>query len=480
MSPLTLNAIPPEILLEIFAFVGAETVVRACSLVCQLWKHVIDGSTEIRFLVELWADAMVPGDSGGLTFAERLDAVQSRRRAWQNLEWVSKQVIPIEASSRAYELVDGVFAQQTVGLDESSETFSTIWLPSTRDRTMKTTLVDNLDVDPRDFVLDPTQDLVAFVYEHPEDVAHVDCRALSTLQPHPLATTPALSFPVTSFATGFLLVDLAEDVISLYLDQSLVILNWREGVVVLELDCSRSMSSFSLLTPRAYILAYGGESAKIEIWSFKANGRSDPPCHMVTLMFPETVDSHYISTQVHSGPFRADPAARKPFSKCNEGRLCVISMDYGDLFVHHRYLLKYLSNSNPQGTVSWDDWGPCHSRILPPMGRRWFRYVHGERVVLPPDPDNPRILQVLDFSMTATRPRVPLGQTPPSPHSTSELHTESSTLYDELLASKSVTTSLPYRDIVRYVDEEHAFYLIDEEQIIGVNDMESQMTVYTF
>ncbi|KAJ6463723.1 hypothetical protein C8R47DRAFT_1157253 [Mycena vitilis] len=239
---------------------------------------------------------------------------------------------------------------------------------------MKTTVVDNLDIDPRDFVLDPTQDLVAFVYEHTEDVARVDCRSLSTLQPHPLADTPALSFPVTSFATGLLLVDLAEDVISLYLDQSLVIVNWREGVVVLELDCSMSMSSFSLLTPRSYILAYGGESAKIEIWSFEADGRCDPPCHMATLMLPETVESHYISTQVHSGSFRADPAARRPFSKCNEGRLCVISMDYGDLFVHHRYMLKYLSN--PQGTVFWDDWGPRHSRLLPPMGRRWFRSVY--------------------------------------------------------------------------------------------------------
>jgi hypothetical protein len=102
-----------------------------------------------------------------------------------------------------------------------------------------------------------------------------------------------------------------------------------------------------------------------------------------------------------------------------------------------------------------------------------YRYVHGERVVLPPDPENPRLLQVLDFGRSASRPGGYLGPTSESPalHCTVELHTEPSTLHDDLLGSESVTTSLPYRKITRYVDEEYGLFLIDEEQIIAVNDL---------
>jgi hypothetical protein len=87
-------------------------------------------------------------------------------------------------------------------------------------------------MEARDFVLDPTQDLVVFISEHPEDVANVECRTLSTFHPHPLAAIHVLSFPVPNFAVGYLLVDLADDVISLFFDQHIVIVNWREGRVV--------------------------------------------------------------------------------------------------------------------------------------------------------------------------------------------------------------------------------------------------------
>ncbi|KAJ6558386.1 hypothetical protein B0H19DRAFT_1150954 [Mycena capillaripes] len=484
MSRISLNDIPQELLLEILTLVDGKTLTQSCTLVCHLWKDIIHSCPELRLLVQLWADDMVPGDSRGATALERLDAVYKRRRAWASLDWATREVIPIEAMSRSYELVDGIFAQQTVIL-HPAESFSTIWLPSARDLTAKTTSIDDLKMEPRDFVLDPTQDLVAFVYERPGDIAYVECRTLSTMQPHPLTALPVLSFPV-NIAAGSLLVDLADDVISLFFDQHVVILNWREGAVVVDFDCSNlvvfSPFSFNLLTSRSYILGCGGQSGKIEIWSFEAHDRNEPPIRMATLQLPEHSDSHYIATQVHSGPFRANPAARRPFSKSNEGRLCVISVDYGVLFVHHRYLLKYLSNPKDGIIVPWDAWGPRNSRMLAPMPHRWFRYVHGERVVLPPCPENPRLLQILDFSMVGSRIPVNLDQASklPTPHFSTELHTEPSTLDVDILVSKTVTTSLPYRKTMRYVDEEHGLYLIDEEQIIGVNHMESQMTVYTF
>ncbi|KAF7333518.1 F-box domain-containing protein [Mycena venus] len=484
MPNTSLNNLPQEILSEILTLLDGRTLIQSCPLVCWLWKDTIDTSAELRLSIELWADGMVAGDLGASTPVERLKALYERRRAWLTLDWASRESFPVEASSRAYELVDGVFAQQTIGVN--SESFSALWLPSARDSSARVTSIGDLDMDPRDFVLDPTQDLVAFVSEHPEDVAHIECRTLTTLQPHPLAAAPILSFSVINFAAGYLLVDLADDVISLFFDQHVILLNWRVGQVIVDVDCSPLMFSpfsFSLLTPRSYILGYGGQAGKIEIWSFEASHHNEP-IHMATLQLPPHVESHYLATQVHSGPFRANPAARRPFSKSNESRLCVISVDFGDLVVHHRHLRKYLSPWNSDGgmIVPWDEWGPLHSRLLPPMPHRWFRYVHGERIVLPPDPEDLLILQILDFSASASSPRQ--GSDPeslsPAPHVTTELHTEPSTVFDDLLVGKSVTTSLPYRKISRRVDEEYVLFLIDEEQIIGVNDLESLMTVYTF
>jgi hypothetical protein len=125
--------------------------------------------------------------------------------------------------------VDGIFAQQTIGLD--SESFSTLCLPSARDPISTTMSVGDLNMEPRDFVLDPTQDLVAFVSERPENVANIECRTLS-MKPHPLAAIPVVSFPVDNFGTGYLFLDLADDVISLFFDQHVVLLNWRKGLVV--------------------------------------------------------------------------------------------------------------------------------------------------------------------------------------------------------------------------------------------------------
>ncbi|KAF8198209.1 hypothetical protein K438DRAFT_1824024 [Mycena galopus ATCC 62051] len=499
--PITsLNDLPPEILLEILTVVDAETLIKSCPSVCRLWKDTIGISTELQLSIELWADGMVNGNSGGATSAERLKSLYQRRRAWLSLDWAARETFPVEALSRAYELVDGIFAQQSIGFD--SESFSTIWLPSARHSTAQTTTIGDIDMQPRDFVLDPTQDLVAFVSERPVNVANIQCRSLSTLKQHPLVAAPALSFPVHNFAVGYLLVDLADDIISLFFDQRVVLLNWRLGVTVAEIDCSGpvliSPFSFNLLTPRAYLLGYGGEAGKVEIWSFEGTGDAHTePIRMATLRLP-AVESHYLAMQVHSGPFRAHPAARRPFSKSNESRVCVVSVDYGDLVVHHRYLRKYLtpslSGSNLGVVVPWDDWGPRYSRMLPPMPHRWFRYVHGERVVLPPDSDNPHLLQILDFSANASRSRVKStpgtingtvtvsSPEPEFPHRDfiTELYTAPSTLFDDLLVDKSVTTALPYRKIARYADDAHALFLIDEEQIIGVNDLESQMTVYTF
>ncbi|KAJ7667391.1 hypothetical protein B0H17DRAFT_253635 [Mycena rosella] len=479
MPRLFLCDLPQEILLEVLTLLDGKSLLLSCPSVCRLWKNIIDSSTDIQYTLELWADGFIVGASGNSSAVEKLKALHERRRAWLSLNWSSRTVIPIDPTSRAYELVDGVFAQLNVGI----QSFTAVWLPSALDHVPKTTSNSDLGIDPRDFVIDPTQDLVAFVYEHPEDSANVECRTLLSLKPHPLATLPLISFPVTDFPLGPLCVDLADDVIGLFFASSgrVVLLNWRTGRIIADIASPDSFAwSFSLLSPRAFILGHGAGSGELQIWSFEDN----VPNHVASLQLPRVIEDGTLEYLVtHSGSFRAKPAVGKSFSKSNERRLCVVSLEYADenysLFIPHRHFQKYLSKTGGDIIVPWDDWGPQYSRMLLGMPNRWLRYVHGERVVLPPTHRHPNVIEILDFGMSAFRPGANVDML--QAQSTCELHAEPSTIIDDAgTFEDDVTTSLPYRRIVRWMDQAHPIFLIDEDQLIGVNDSESQITVYTF
>lgn len=368
---------------------------QATAKVCRLWKDLIDGSAELRYNVELWADGMVAGFAT-VPAVERLEALYAYRRAWSNMNLTAQTVISIDPAARAYELVHGVLAQQSMSV------FAATWLPSGRDHTTKQTSRVDLGVEPRDFVMDPTQDLVAFVYERAGDFARVECRSLSSLQAHPLAAVPILSFPV-DLPLGPLAFEIADDVIGLFLARfgRIVIFNWRRGTLIMVCtpifplttwptikasqdvqDATNSPSdpcSFSLLSPRAYILGHALGSGGLEILAFE-DGETIRPTHIATLQLPLLAAGSMVEyIMPHSACFRANPTAGKLFSKSNADRLCALSLDYGEeffcLLVHHRYLETYLSKVGGGTIVPWDQWGPQHSRMLSGTDHRWLRFV---------------------------------------------------------------------------------------------------------
>ncbi|KAJ7203784.1 hypothetical protein GGX14DRAFT_369194 [Mycena pura] len=460
----TLSGLPQEILLQILGIVDGKTLITSCPLVCRSWKAAIEGCAELQLSVELWADGMVAGATPGLTPTETLEALYERRRAWLGLNWSSRTVLRLEPGFRAYDLVGGVFGQ----LWDTS--FAASWLPSARDPTTRTSTTV-LGFRPKDFVMDPSQDLVAFVYESAVNDVSVDCRSLSSLKPHPLAAHRVLTFSVGTFLLSFLTVDLADDIISLFFDHSgrIVLLNWRKGMVLAGLGGTFppfTPFSFSLLTPRAYILGYRGAQPKLEIWVFEGGAHT----HTTTLLLPEVeIQSGEVSFSTHSGAFCANPLAGRRFSKSNDERIFVVSFGDSYLFVHYRYLLKRIQNRGEAIVVPWNEWGPKHTRMRFETPRQWLRYVHGERVVLSQNPQNPTALQVLDFGMSASRRAFP-GEVPSDTQFVTELHTDPSTIVDRNLVAKSVTTSLPYRQIVGWVDREYDVFLIDEDQTVGVDE----------
>ncbi|KAJ7782659.1 hypothetical protein B0H16DRAFT_1357026 [Mycena metata] len=523
----TLNDVPPEMLWEIMAFLDARTLILSSS-VCRLWNEIVKSSPGLQYTIELWAEGMVRGPSGTLTRAETLEMLRERRRAWRNMEWKSTTVAEIESLQvcRAYELVSGIFAQQQTGPEFVALSLSRIVQDAESARSDYPFGIDPLDF--QDFAVDPTLDLLVIVYVLQGDLAHVECRTLSTKQVHPLAAHSSIVFPHPHDPGMLLSIGIADDIVAVFfLDPAeLILYNWRLGTIIsiyvrpefrlfllvfiltqkqpaLE-PLLLPIQDFHLLSPRSYILARANEdenrSGQIEIFTFDGDSPNAPK-RVATLELPELASRGLIaSINVQMGPFCANPNPNTPFSKANERRICMFLIRYNldvnldvwaRLFVHSSWLERYTlpsvrgDNGTEPTIVPWDEWGPLNSRMLAGDDHRWIRQVHGERAALPCQ--NKHSLLVLDFGVIPRRAESHLlsEKSSGSPGSATMLEVEPSTMPNEHeVFVEEVTTSLPYRRTIRSVEKRHDLFLIDEDRIIGMNleddtAVRQEMTVYT-
>ena len=134
---------------------------------CRALKATIDNFAELQYLVELGADGMIHCPTN-LSTADCLNLLVERRRAWAQLDWKQCVSVDMPGACQAYELVGGVFAKtmSIAGETGGSRNFLASWLPS---RHNSGHLLEHKDVGllSRDFAIDPTQDLIAFVvFDH--------------------------------------------------------------------------------------------------------------------------------------------------------------------------------------------------------------------------------------------------------------------------------------------------------------------------
>ncbi|KAJ7607790.1 hypothetical protein DFH06DRAFT_1249610 [Mycena polygramma] len=477
--------LPSELLSEILSVLDVKTLLL-CSAVCKLWHETVKSTPELQCTLELWADGMVRGHSGALTCTETLEALRERRRAWKDLEWTSKTVVEIQSllSCRAYELVGGVFAQQHEGPE-----FHVISLSDIMDdpRSVKVTRTMGPDLhDFQDFTIDPTQDLVVFLFVARGGLARLEARTISARQPHPLAASPFMDFMVEHSPQFPVTIQVADDVIGIFLPRlGFFIINWRTGAKIIEMVVPHLTPSmdFHFLSSRSYIMTRGSDDVQnpigIELFTFE-DRRHSSPTKVAILQLPELSWGSVVTIRIQAGAFCAKPISGPPFSKSNEHRIFtfLISVAGGAngyrLFVHHRWLYKYVRDYGTEtAVVPWAEWGPRNSRMLPSgnLDLTLNRHVHGERVALPCD--QPNFLQILDF-----------GAIPGRVGAATELqmHTSSRALPRDGAFRDAVVTSLPYRRTLRALHGEHNVFLIDQDHIIGVDisdDTFHQMTVYT-
>jgi hypothetical protein len=199
-----------------------------------LLHEIVKSSPDLQYTIELWADGMVRGNSGVLTRAETLEVLYKRRRAWLKLRWTSQDVLKIEslATCRAYELVGSFFAQQQEGPYFLAISLSCI----VNDRENAATAC-NPGISPQDFqdfAIDPTQDLIAFLYVPTGGLAYLELRTISSQRPHPRAVHPFLTFSLERDPEMALTIQIVDDVIGMFFPDpiGLVLFNWRTGFTI--------------------------------------------------------------------------------------------------------------------------------------------------------------------------------------------------------------------------------------------------------
>ena len=167
-----LNVLPAELLIEILKYIDAKTLLR-CSQVrsssrditilltasqtCKSLHNITSSTAELQYHIELAAEGLVDGVDCPLSPAERLRLLRARRARWRRLDWQAVAHVDVSGTCQAYELVAGVFALSKGPRHLSLTTLPTHDAPPAQR--------EHVDVGflTRDFAIDPSQDLVAFV-----------------------------------------------------------------------------------------------------------------------------------------------------------------------------------------------------------------------------------------------------------------------------------------------------------------------------
>jgi hypothetical protein len=125
---------------------------------------MIDSHTELQYIIELGVDGMVDCPGTPLPAIDRLKALLDRRRAWMCLDWKERVSVGLPGACQAYELVGGVFVKtmSVEGNVTGSKHFLGSWLPR-RDAPGYQLERKDVGLVTRDFAIDPSQDLIAFL-----------------------------------------------------------------------------------------------------------------------------------------------------------------------------------------------------------------------------------------------------------------------------------------------------------------------------
>ncbi|KAI0795917.1 hypothetical protein C8Q75DRAFT_744368 [Abortiporus biennis] len=491
--------LPHELVAEILTYLHFRDLLRVTTL-CRTLNQTVTHSVELQYKIELGADGMVDGPRtpGSMPIADRLRLLLDRRKRWQNLDWTQQITLPLHGACQAYEMVAGVFAKtMTIPGHTGSRYLACTWLP-TRSEPAHTLVKEDIGIPSRDFAIDPSQDLIALVDvdESFDNIQiQISLRTISTNKQHPLASKAELIGQVPLHVNSCF-IQFVQDVVGMFFwvdGPGLMIWNWHTGELVvraLQSELHHGTWDFSFLSSRAFMLTTIGGSGSIEIYSFSGHaithedGSLVPPAHAASLRLPDLKDPYEIRKfSTHSSPFLGGNISRgKPFTTSQENRVHLMSIHYGaqgprfHLLIKNDFLLSHVppnfayQDQSKAVTKQWSEWGVKNSRFLEHnVSFKWLRYVHGQRVVLPPfpisgrpgSPNHKSKVCIIDFNVWPRR-KVRDGEV------FDNLATGISTVPAMNIFEEDVVSSLPYAVYSRVGPFEHSGFMIDEERLVGL------------
>ncbi|KAF8880814.1 hypothetical protein CPB84DRAFT_1851749 [Gymnopilus junonius] len=478
------TTLPKETLEQIMSHLDYRSLLRFGSA-CRLLYEIRKASPELQCFVELSMDGLqMPLVTSSTSHAELLSRLRDLRISWAGLDW--KRFTEIEIQNEQFTMVC-----ELAGGDSRTIEHSSLGFPI------------------QDFAIDPAQDLI-IIFEGDGSLyslARLHIRTISTNESHPNASQGILEFS-TGISIGTIsrtAVAIAMDVVALYIYDfrytfrpRLLIWNWKNGILIQDLDFMISNYYFSLLNRDSFAITSDYQGGAIMVYSFDpcATGPS-PYCLCAVLNLPElALNITVAQLSIQSESISSGYPEVSTFSSSPESQLLMLCLEYHIsedwdtpvrssyhcLFVYKRTLLDYVDRfrreeelkgaGNAQSLeVDWGSWGEMNTRLInrifPPL---WVRSVHGQRAIFNFQDD--QSIDVLNFNLTSSA-------LVSDEVSNLELHDEPSSFKSPLFRNV-VCTRLPYYSTTRTVNENFNFCMIDEERIVGMETKSPTLYVYGF
>ncbi|TFK56597.1 hypothetical protein OE88DRAFT_1730069 [Heliocybe sulcata] len=372
--------------------------------VCRFFNALVNETANLQYNIELGANGMVDGPRSDLSSAEKLAMLRERQRAWENMEWVEQRTLPM-AGGHLYELYGGVFAQST---GDRSLLFKR--LPSHYRRIEeKTWFIEDVGVDMRDFAMDPGQDLLAIIEEvstPSEKSIRVHLRALSTGEPHPLTSEPAMVVRgVDELPTSYLIQICGDYVGVCFIDLTidgpdLKIWNWKTRQLKMSLE--GPIFCFAFLSQQHIVVSLDTRPMQsLCVYDFVNNTdvdiNVDDDVHCCQLLFPPfRTPLAAVDIVIRCDPAPGwTPQADVPFYVAPENRVYVVTLVYnvqfGRIGVYSLFIPAWTILSRVSPTPYWEDkidylweaWGPTGCRMVTNLRQSlsWVCWVYGSKFV---------------------------------------------------------------------------------------------------
>ncbi|TFK62398.1 hypothetical protein BDN72DRAFT_964576 [Pluteus cervinus] len=408
------HLLPNELWEDVFLQVNYPNVLRL-KQTCRLFNDIITASTKIEYYGELTMDGLIDTDTSDLSIKDRFDLLRERRFTWENLQWKKFPAESFPGLCHLYELAGGVYA----ALDANND-FTALTLPTKTCEGSRKSY--HLDFPARDFVMDPTQDLVVFlggqVANDPAIHLHVRTCESAGRRPHPHSEQSRLLVHSQGRPDAWM-IQIADNHVALAWNDdtetelNIRIWNWKSGTLIHEQilqDSGGRAQSFTFLSPKTFAIGFKRLSGYISIWNL------DSGTEVSRLHFPELVEGdrwvHRLS--VDTPPFMARPRRNHTLMVSPTHRIHTFLLTYARyasgwpsirVYVPNGFLLSCAMprSSERNGSnidVPWENWGPRNTWIRE-AGLRDHHdlhyFGHGFRILLPLAEDNR--VRILDFNM---------------------------------------------------------------------------------